>query len=138
MRKLFLVLSLASALVALGAGLDGARAQAPKEWKIGALFAFSGPLAFLGQETFRGAEIASQIINEAGGINGAPIVWVKADAGSPAQARSEAERLAGAGIAVVFGTNQRACHSREPSAGTAKGDLLGTWLCGRRNYDPGI
>ena len=67
MRKLCLVLSLASALVALGAGLDGARAQAPKEWKIGALFAFSGPLAFLGQETFRGAEIASQIINEAGG-----------------------------------------------------------------------
>jgi len=105
MRKVSLVLSLATALAVFGAGLDGARAQAPKEWKIGALFAFSGPLAFLGQETFRGAEIASQIINEAGGINGAPIVWEKADAGSPAQARSEAERLAGAGIAVVFGTN---------------------------------
>jgi branched-chain amino acid transport system substrate-binding protein len=105
MRKLCLVLSLATAWAALGAGLEEARAQAPKEWKIGALFAFSGPLAFLGQETFRGAEIASQIINEAGGVNGAPIVWEKADAGSPAQARSEAERLAGAGIAVVFGTN---------------------------------
>ena len=30
---------------------------------------------------------------------------IKADAGNPAQARSEAERLAGQGIAVVFGTN---------------------------------
>jgi branched-chain amino acid transport system substrate-binding protein len=105
MRKLALVIAFATAITAFGAGLDGARAQAPKEWKIGALFAFSGPLAFLGQETFRGAEIASQIINDRGGINGAPIVWEKADAGTPAQARSEAERLAGAGLVVVFGTN---------------------------------
>jgi len=104
MRKLNLLLALAAALAAFAGG-GRAQAQAPKEWRIGALFAFSGPLAFLGQETYRGAEIASQIINEQGGINGAPIVWEKADAGTPAQARSEAERLAGSGIKVVFGTN---------------------------------
>ena len=79
--------------------------EPPKQWKIGALFAFSGPLAFLGQDTFLGAEIASQIINERGGINGAPIAWEKADAGTPADARSEAERLADSGVKVVFGTN---------------------------------
>lgn len=105
MRRLSLVLAIATLSVAFVTAFDGARAQAPKEWKIGALFAFSGPLAFLGQETFRGAEIASQIINEQGGINGAPITWDKADAQTPAQARSEAERLAGNGLAVVFGTN---------------------------------
>jgi len=82
-----------------------AAAEPPKQWKIGALFAFSGPLAFLGQDTFLGAEIASQIINDRGGINGVPIAWEKADAGTPADARSEAERLADSGVKVVFGTN---------------------------------
>ena len=105
MRQVRLLFTFAATGVALLVGIECGHAQAPKEWKIGALFAFSGPLAFLGQETFRGAEIASQIVNEQGGINGAQIVWDKADAGSPAQARSEAERLAGSGIKVVFGTN---------------------------------
>jgi branched-chain amino acid transport system substrate-binding protein len=105
MRKLSLILTITSALAAFGTATTCAQAQAPKQWKIGALFAFSGPLAFLGQETFRGAEIASQVINEHGGINGAPIVWEKADAGTPAQARTEAERLASSGLKVVFGTN---------------------------------
>ncbi len=105
MRKLTVLFTLATTVVAAFIGVGRAQAQTPTEWKVGALFAFSGPLAFLGQETFRGAEIASQIVNEHGGINGAPIVWEKADAGSPAQARSEAERLAGAGLKVVFGTN---------------------------------
>jgi branched-chain amino acid transport system substrate-binding protein len=88
-----------------GAALAAPAAAQPKEWRIGALFSFSGPLAFLGQETFRGADIAARIINESGGINGAKIVWERADAGTPAQARTEAERLANAGIKVVFGTN---------------------------------
>jgi branched-chain amino acid transport system substrate-binding protein len=105
MRQIHWLLTLTAAGLALLVGIDRIHAQTPKEWKIGALFAFSGPLAFLGQETFRGAEIASQIVNEQGGINGAQIVWEKADAGSPAQARSEAERLAGSGVKVVFGTN---------------------------------
>ena len=102
-RTLFVNIVGGALLLAVTAG--SAAAEAPKEWRIGALFAFSGPLAFLGQETFRGAEIASQIINERGGINGAKIVWEKADAGTPAQARTEAERLANSGVKVVFGTN---------------------------------
>src|SRR5262245_48686078 len=109
MRRLNVVLIVAAAIAAaIPAGNRAVNAQAPKEWKIGALFPFSGPLAFLGQETFRGAEIASQIINDQGGINGTPIVWEKADAGTPAQARTEAERLANSGIKVVFGTNSSA------------------------------
>ena len=101
-------IGLASLSLALLASCWTQQASAQSEIKIGALFAFSGPLAFLGQETFRGAEIASDMINEQGGIKGAKIVWEKADAGSPAQARSEAERLASNGIKVVFGTNSSA------------------------------
>jgi len=104
-RREFISIVTGAAVAAAAGFVHPASAEAPKEWKIGALFAFSGPLAFLGQETFRGADIAARMINEAGGINGAKIVWEKADAGSPAQARSEAERLANAGIKVVIGTN---------------------------------
>ena len=103
------MISSCTAAVSLVAALVAATAASaqdrPKEWRVGALFAFSGPLAYLGQETFRGADIAAQIINERGGINGAPIVWERADATNPAQALSEAERLANAGIKIVFGTN---------------------------------
>ncbi|MFO0986369.1 MAG: ABC transporter substrate-binding protein [Alphaproteobacteria bacterium] len=104
-RREFVALLASAAFIPIAGVAAPASAQAPSEWKVGALFPFSGPLAFLGQETFRGAEIASRIINESGGINGTKIVWEKADAGSPAQARSEAERLANAGIKVVVGTN---------------------------------
>lgn len=94
------------ATIALIVGAVNAVAQEkPKEWKIGALFPFSGALAFLGQETFRGASIAADMVNAEGGILGAPVVWERADATTPAQARSEAERLANSGIKVVFGTN---------------------------------
>lgn len=103
-RRKLTIATLGLALAVLP-GLRAAQADPPKQWTIGALFAFSGPLAFLGQDTFRGAEIASQIINERGGIDHAPIVWEKADAGTPADARSEAERLANSGVKVVFGTN---------------------------------
>ena len=92
-------------IVCLVAAFGAAAQDRPKEWKIGALFPFSGAFAFLGQETFRGASIAADMINEQGGILGAPVVFEKADAPSPAQARTEAERLANSGIKVVFGTN---------------------------------
>lgn len=43
---------------------------AAEKVRIGALFPFSGPLALLGQETFNGATIAADMVNEKGGIWG--------------------------------------------------------------------
>lgn len=61
--------------------------------KIGSLFPYSGPMALLGEETFRGAELAREMINEQGGVLGSQIVYAKADAPDAASATSEAERL---------------------------------------------
>lgn len=61
--------------------------------KIGSLFPYSGPMALLGEETFRGAELAREMINEQGGVLGSQIVYAKADAPDAAAATSEAERL---------------------------------------------
>jgi len=63
------------------------------EVKIGALFPFSGPMALLGEETFRGAEVARELVNEKGGVAGQKVVYVKADAPDATAAVSEAERL---------------------------------------------
>ncbi|WP_176000913.1 ABC transporter substrate-binding protein, partial [Paraburkholderia caledonica] len=61
--------------------------------KIGAMYPFSGGLALLGDESFRGVELAVDERNAAGGINGSKIVLVKADAVDANQAVGEARRL---------------------------------------------
>jgi branched-chain amino acid transport system substrate-binding protein len=61
--------------------------------KVGALFPFSGPLALLGNETFNGAIIAADMVNEKGGIRGKKVEWVKGDAVDPKKAMTECERL---------------------------------------------
>ncbi|MDQ8031316.1 MAG: ABC transporter substrate-binding protein [Bordetella sp.] len=72
--------------------------------KVGALFPFSGGLALLGQESYRGLELAVNEINAAGGVNGEKIQIIKADAVDPTQAMSETKRLTSSGVVAVFGS----------------------------------
>jgi branched-chain amino acid transport system substrate-binding protein len=73
--------------------------------RIGALFPFTGPLALLGQESFNGATIAQDMVNEKGGIRGKRVEWVKADGVDPKKAMTECERLINVEqIKIVFGT----------------------------------
>ena len=74
--------------------------------KVGALYPFSGPLAVLGNESFRGLEMAVEEVNKKGGIlGGRKIELVKGDAIDTNQAVSEARRLISvANVAFVFGT----------------------------------
>ena len=86
---------LACAVIAgLLAGCSGGAKQDSKDViKIGALFPFSGNLAALGTENYRGLELAAKIKNAAGGIKGKKIEIVKADAPDATAAVSEADRL---------------------------------------------
>ncbi len=92
--------------VALAVGTCGAllSAGASADIKVGAVYPFSGALALLGQESFRGLEIAVNEANAAGGINGEKIQILKADAVDPNQAVSETKRLTSSGVAAVFGS----------------------------------
>src|SRR5690242_10597844 len=80
-----------AASVAMLAALS--TAACADDWKIGALFPLSGGLSVLGTEALAGDEIAIDMVNEKGGINGQKVVLVKADATSPANATNEARRL---------------------------------------------
>jgi len=73
--------------------------------KIGTVFPRSGPLAFLGNHAWIGCEIARQIVNENGGVNGREVIFVDADAPDSQAAASEAERLiAQHGVEVIIGS----------------------------------
>ncbi len=81
-----------------------ALAQPAAETRFGALFPLSGNLALLGDESFRGLELAVEERNAAGGVLGRPARLIKADAVDPTQAISETRRLMGERVAAVFGT----------------------------------
>ena len=85
---LVLVLFAVSWLLPMGGGVC-----ASKTLEIGALFPLSGSLALLGEESFRGVELARLQRNKAGGVAGAQIVYVQGDVSTVEAARSEAERL---------------------------------------------
>ncbi|MDQ2138805.1 ABC transporter substrate-binding protein [Alcaligenaceae bacterium A4P071] len=90
--------------VVLGACGVLASSVAWADVKVGALFPFSGALALLGQESYRGLELAVNEINAAGGLNGEKIQIIKADAVDPTQAVSETKRLTSSNVAAVFGS----------------------------------
>ncbi len=80
----------------------GARAE---ELKIGALYPLSGGLALLGEESFRGLELAVEEANASGGLRKSKIVMVKGDAVDANQAVGEARRLVSVErVKAVFGT----------------------------------
>lgn len=73
--------------------------------QIGALYPLSGSLALLGDESYRGVELAVAERNAAGGLKGEPIKLVKADAVDAAQAVSAARRLTSSdNVSAVFGS----------------------------------
>jgi branched-chain amino acid transport system substrate-binding protein len=98
----------------LGAGLAAvspnsshvaAGATAAQPLVIGALFPFSGSLALLGDESFRGLDLATDERNAAGGLLGRPVQLSRGDASDTAAAAAEAKRLVEqAHVALLFGS----------------------------------
>jgi branched-chain amino acid transport system substrate-binding protein len=84
----------ALAAAALALPLRGALAQqAPAELRLGAIFPLSGALAPLGDESFRGVELAIEERNGAGGVLGRQLRLLRADAVDEAGAAAETRRL---------------------------------------------
>jgi branched-chain amino acid transport system substrate-binding protein len=93
------------AALAAGLAITATSAYAQQTVKVGALFPLSGGLALLGDESFRGVELAIEERNAAGGLNGKQLQIVKGDAVDPNQAVGEARRLTSVEkVPVIFGT----------------------------------
>lgn len=89
---LFIVLALILAACGGGGG-GGESASEDEPIKIGALYPLTGDLALLGDESYRGAELAVEEFNENGGLDGRKVELVRGDAVDPDAAQSEANRL---------------------------------------------
>jgi branched-chain amino acid transport system substrate-binding protein len=102
-----LAIATTTTLAALG---RPALAQQPPaqaaELRLGAVFPLSGPLALLGDESFRGLELAVEERNGAGGALGRQIRLVRADAPDDAAAAAEMRRLTAGPdrVAAAFGS----------------------------------
>ena len=68
-------------------------AKAQENIRIGVLLPLTGPLAKNGLENWEAMQIARDMINERGGINGRKIEYLQGDANTPNAAISETERL---------------------------------------------
>lgn len=86
------------------AAVPGA-ASAQQVIRFGALYPLSGTLALLGEESFRGLELAVEERNSRGGLRKAKIELVKADAVDANQAVGEARRLISVDkVIAIFGS----------------------------------
>jgi len=79
------------------------QAVAQDSVKIGCVLPYTGALAWQGQETFRGTQIAADMQNKRGGVLGKKIVLVKGDSETLKSAVSETERLINEGIKLFCG-----------------------------------
>jgi len=79
------------------------QAMAQDSVKIGCVLPYTGALAWQGQETFRGTQIAADMQNKRGGVLGKKIVLVKGDSETLKSAVSETERLINEGIKLFCG-----------------------------------
>jgi branched-chain amino acid transport system substrate-binding protein len=61
--------------------------------KIGCVLPYTGALAWQGQETYRGVQLAAEMQNKRGGVHGKKVVLVKGDAETLKTAVTETERL---------------------------------------------
>ena len=87
------------------ASLSLTPARAEDTIKLGVLEPFTGPWAKNGNESYVAMEIARDMINEQGGINGKKISYVRGDAPDPSAGKSEAERIISQeGIKLMTGT----------------------------------
>jgi branched-chain amino acid transport system substrate-binding protein len=101
MRKSVIVATVIGLAFVLG-GLEMAQSAV----RVGALYPISGSLALLGEESWRGAEIARVMRNQKGGIaGGQQVEFVRVDIPDVNAAKSEAERLINReGIKLLTGT----------------------------------
>lgn len=94
----------AALLLALAACTSAPRATNDAPIRIGTLYPMSGVLDHYGNEELRGVEIAVELFNARGGLNGRKVELVTADAPDVDTGWREAHRLANAGVPVIIGS----------------------------------
>lgn len=81
-----------------------AKPSAPAPGRIGALFPLSGASALIGDEAFRGVQLAVAAINRRGGIASKPVKLLQGDASDENAVQQSAKTLIKGGAGLLLGT----------------------------------
>src|ERR1051325_6619746 len=101
MRRFMVAALLASVFI----GFPEAPTKAQETIRIGVLEPMTGPANKNGIENYTAMEIARDMINERGGINGKKVEYILADVPNPTAAVSETERLiTNNGVKITMGS----------------------------------
>lgn len=115
---------------ALVAGLVGAfalvscSAAGKPEIRLGAIYPTGGAYGSAGVEEWRGAELAVDLANQRGGIDGRRLVFDLQDAESPDYVPAALDRLHAQGVNVVVGTHQSVLSTTAGVGAAQRGQLL--------------
>lgn len=96
--------------------------------RVGALFPLNGPMAPLAQQEYQGVEIARDMANRAGGIDGMPVQLDARELDDPSAAPAAVASLRDDGVPVVIGTYSSALSVPASAAAAAAG--LTYWEAG--------
>lgn len=121
-----LALALLAAATALAA--FAAPTSAGHVLRVGALFPLQGPLSPLARQEYQGVEIARDMVNMGGGIDGMPVQLDARELDDPTAAPAAVQSLRGDGVSVVIGTYSSALSVPASAAAAAAG--LSYWEAG--------
>ena len=96
--------------------------------KVGAVFPLSGPQAPLAKEEYAGVQIARDLVNADGGVDGAPIELITRDLTSESDATARVHELKAAGVKAVLGSYSSSLSMPVSDAAQAAGLLY--WEAG--------
>jgi branched-chain amino acid transport system substrate-binding protein len=123
-RRLLPAVILAGAvLAALAAPTSAARVI-----RVGALFPLNGTMSTLARQEYQGVEIARDMVNMDGGVNGNPVQLDARELDDPTAAGAAVRSLRSDGVSVVIGTYSSALSIPASAAASAAG--LAYWEAG--------
>jgi branched-chain amino acid transport system substrate-binding protein len=124
LRRLLLALLVAATVLAALA----APTSAGHVVRVGALFPLNGPMSPLAREEYQGVEIARDMVNMNGGIDGMPVQLDARELDDPTAAPAAVQSLRSDGVSVVIGTYSSALSVPASAAAAAAG--LTYWEAG--------
>jgi branched-chain amino acid transport system substrate-binding protein len=96
--------------------------------KVGALFPLTGPQAPLAKQEYAGVQIARDLVNADGGVDGAPITLITKDLTSEADATSRVQELKAEGVQSILGAYSSSLSMPVSAAAQSRGLLY--WEAG--------
>ena len=118
----------AGAALLVAAGLLAGCSNGPEPVKVGAVYPLTGSQGLGGLDEFRGVQLAADVVNDAGGVDGHPIDLLSVNTPTSDAAPGAVDQLRNQGVRFVLGSNGSTISA--PAAATAAQNDMLYWETG--------